>query len=728
MGDFDQRKRSGQAMNNRKREAPGDPRIPFLQSRWTQYFIRKSLRGKQDYESYNQRIFVLIGGNLIFWAVVFGLTYQVMGMSLYLSLSLYLCAFTGVRVLQRLRRGMGEAKFTTCTCVLLTVAITVVCSFTGGIESPVIYWLILVPMVSVALQGFQKELFLWGLVPLVVITILGICDFESLDHREMMGTTERQFLTALSTGGLMIAVLVMFGVRRELETWLLLTALEGERMLRQLHEEQSTKARDSLVKTLDHSPEAVLVIGADDVITYANGPCRELLEKSEVIGENFRDYFRDEEGREVDSRWLYQIQRADGFVALNELDSKPVRVTVTPASMDGNDIFVVALVDLSVERRLQTNLAEMDRMITTGTLAAGVAHEINNPLSFVISNIEFLLEGIEEGRIPRALVLECLEVVQVGTKRMKKIVRDLQSLSRKREAEEGLIDLESVVESAIQMVSHRVEERARLVREFEPIPSFLGDESGIAQVTLNLVINALQAIAPGNPEAHEIGIKTKLIGGEVMLEVSDSGVGMSKEMQAKIFEPFFTTKASGEGTGLGLAITSKLVKAMGGRLEVKSEEGKGSKFRIFLPLKLVIHDDDETMAKTSNSQQSLLKQKGREILLIDDNRMLLKALERQLTAQYEVRTAGSAKEALSILVGGVLPDVILCDLEMPEISGPAFFDALSELGREDLLSRLIFMTGGAFTATSADFLHAQPLKVLQKPFTLEELNGCLEDF
>jgi PAS domain S-box-containing protein len=255
----------------------------------------------------------------------------------------------------------------------------------------------------------------------------------------------------------------------------------------------------------------------------------------------------------------------------------------------GGESYLVATIrDVTERKRLEMQLRLADRMASVGTLAAGVAHEINNPLAYVSSNVSYLREQLARGSFSpedladlREAAAEALE----GTGRVRTIVQDLRTFSRSDEEHLGPVEVHPVLEGALRLVRNELRHRARLVRELEPVPTILGSAVRLGQVLVNLLVNALQSFPERPATDNRIRLSTRALEqpGWVAVEVEDNGSGMSPEVQRRIFDPFFTTKP-GVGTGLGLAICHTIVEAMGGRIEVRSAPGEGSTFRLLLPV------------------------------------------------------------------------------------------------------------------------------------------------
>jgi signal transduction histidine kinase len=213
-----------------------------------------------------------------------------------------------------------------------------------------------------------------------------------------------------------------------------------------------------------------------------------------------------------------------------------------------------------------------------------VAHEINNPLAFVSSNLGFIqteLRHMEQPEDVRTDLLEAVAEAREGVERMRLIVQSLQSLSRGDPVSSQPLDLHEVLETSIHLVQGKVCSRAQLVRDYGTLPQVQGNAVQLAQVFVNLLVNAAQAMSQGG---GEIRLTTRVQdGSRVVVEVRDTGCGIAPENLERIFEPFFTTKPAGEGTGLGLPISHEILRALGGELSVESTVGVGTTFRVLLP-------------------------------------------------------------------------------------------------------------------------------------------------
>jgi len=395
--------------------------------------------------------------------------------------------------------------------------------------------------------------------------------------------------------------------------------------------------------------------------------------------------------------------------------------------------------------RMQQQLLISERMASVGTLAAGVAHEINNPLAALMANLDFAAQDV--AKLARDLhshrsatdetgtcdgsadwvairlrdIEEPLRDARESADRIRLIVRDLKIFSRSDEEKTGAVDVQRVIESSLRMAWNEIRHRSRLVKDFSEVPLVEGNEGRLGQVFLNIIVNAAQAMTEGRADTNEIRIVTKQDEhGQVVVEVRDTGVGIPESVISRIFDPFFTTKPIGDGTGLGLAICHRIVTALGGQLQVESQVGKGTVLRVTLP---VANDDD---AEVSRPPAVLVLGRRSRILVVDDEPMMGKAIQRMLSAEHEVLAVTSARDALGRVSDGERFDIILCDLMMPEVTG---MDLHAELLRDapEQAERVVFMTGGAFTSGAREFLEHVRNPRIEKPFDRGILSALVRE-
>ncbi len=380
-------------------------------------------------------------------------------------------------------------------------------------------------------------------------------------------------------------------------------------------------------------------------------------------------------------------------------------------------------------QELLGKLEEAERFAALGRLAASVGHEINNPLAYVSMNIDMAVTDLdrflgrdftgaaasEELATMPTLLREC----RVGLDRIRDVVKDLQRLSRRSDVRREKFSINDLLDESLAMARNQVEHRARVQKEYADVAGVVGDRSALGQVLLNLVLNAAQALPEGRAGENVVTLRTYERDGHVQVEIGDTGAGISPQVLPHIFDPFYTTKPIGEGTGLGLAVSCRIVADHGGRIDVESELGRGSVFRVVLP---VAHRAAEPLLVESDEPE--LTPVRARVLIIDDVPAFGRSISRALE-EHEVTVVARPEEAFARLTKQTF-DVILCDLMMPELGGRGVFERLRAEWPE-LTSRVIFMTGGAFTAESREFVERSPQAVLTKPFSLDELRRAIRD-
>ena len=376
--------------------------------------------------------------------------------------------------------------------------------------------------------------------------------------------------------------------------------------------------------------------------------------------------------------------------------------------------------DISDQRAIEARLAINERMASIGTLTAAVAHEVNNPLTYLLANLDALEQTLDAENSSSA-AHRCLMAAKEGSQRIRSIVADLSAFSHVGEAREVRIDVRQILESSLRIADNTTRYRARITRDYEEVAPVVGSDSRLAQVFLNLIMNAAQAIPEGDPEHHEIRVTTRpLDGGRICVEVSDTGCGIPADLLDSVFLPFVTTKPRGQGTGLGLYICRNVVTALGGELSVRSEPGHGATFRVVLPA--AKEEPSEPTKPDAVSRPETKPPRSRLRILIADDEPRIVSVLAALLAAHHVTVAGGGREAIALLSANEF-DLVLCDLVMPEVTGMDVYDHVrkNHPGRE---ASMVFMTGGAFTDRARTFLETVPNEILEKPFParrLEEL-------
>jgi PAS domain S-box-containing protein len=500
------------------------------------------------------------------------------------------------------------------------------------------------------------------------------------------------------------------------------------------------KSEEQYRQIVEATSDGIVKIDPVAQVVFANRRFAEMLgyETSEVIGSSLFA-FMNEAAKEVvlgSIRNRSSVKDAIDII-LRHKSGAEVSVSVADTLLvdeTGRHVGHLAVVrDVTEQMKLRSQLMVSDRMASVGTLAAGVAHEVNNPLAAVIANLDYVIEA--RGRVLDAdpplrpyewflnEVKAPLEDASEAARRVRLIVRDLKVFSRSPDEEpRGAIAVTTILESAIRMAWNELRHRARLVKDYGPVPDVEVNEARVGQVFLNLLVNAAQALPEGSADQNEIRISTRALGERVIVEVSDTGVGMSPAIMSRIFDPFFTTKPVGVGTGLGLAICQRLVTDMGGELSVTSQVGKGTTFRVALP---VARTPTGRVAPPVR-QASANSRRGR-ILVVDDEELIVRAVQRILGTEHDVVVTLVAREALALCTSGDTFNLILCDLMMPDMTGMDLFLELARVAPAQA-ENMVFLTGGAFTARAREFLAVTPIEHIEKPFEPANLRAFVQRY
>jgi two-component system, NtrC family, sensor kinase len=510
-------------------------------------------------------------------------------------------------------------------------------------------------------------------------------------------------------------------------------ARAGAELERIRAQEELERTRDFLRNTLDAVPDPLFVADrAHRWVAVNRAFCGFMGKRPEqLLGGSYHDFLP---AHEADVFWRQDEQVfTSGQPTENEENltggAGITRTLVTKKAVftetSGQPFLVATIRDITDRKRLEAQLRLTDRMASVGTLAAGVAHEINNPLAYVCSNLAYLGRELEQPALPPEALPELREVVaetEEGIGRVRAIVQDLKTFARSDENRFGPVDLHQVIEGALRLVRNELQYRARLERALEPVPPMRGNEGRLGQVVVNLLVNAIQAFPQHDLKHNLLRVSTRPEGAErVVVEVEDNGPGMSKEVLERIFDPFFTTKPVGVGTGLGLAICHSIVQSMDGQIEVQSTPGRGSRFRLTFP----VYKKEPEQTQAAAAERAEPAGPRRRLLLIDDEPAVGTSVRRLLQDVHEVHAVQDAREALHLLQRGERYDAILCDMVMPGMSGVDFLRELEQ--REPSLARRTgLMSGGAFSMQAKEFISTRASELLEKPFEPERLRTFVE--
>jgi PAS domain S-box-containing protein len=430
------------------------------------------------------------------------------------------------------------------------------------------------------------------------------------------------------------------------------------------------------------------------------------------------------------ARWMEQVHPEDRERALADLEAhvsgqRPVFLSEYRMPAPGGDwrwvqlsgratardetgratVLAGTITDVTEAKRLQERLRHADRLAGVGTLAAGVAHEINNPLAYVTANLAAVDEALaalgaaDPTRIEdlRRAVRDAMD----GAARVRGIVQGLRQFAQPDRGEERCpVDVKAEIEAAVGMARNEIAHRAQLRLEVpDGLPAVRAARHEMGQVFVNLLVNAAQAIPEGHAAENQVRVTARAEGERVIVEVRDTGAGIPQADLPHVFDPFFTTKPVGAGTGLGLSVCHGIVTAAGGTIEVESPPGRGTTFRVSLPA-----ITPQAPRERPRAAAPAPGGKRGRVLVVDDEALVGKSLARLLSA-HEVTVLTSPLEVLKRAAAGERWDVVLCDLMMPEMSGMDLEERLSAEAPE-VVEHIVYLTGGAFTERSRAFLEA----------------------
>ncbi len=497
--------------------------------------------------------------------------------------------------------------------------------------------------------------------------------------------------------------------------------------------------------TLQSIADAVITVDLGGRITFMNSTAEMLVgvKQKDCLDRPARDVLQlaDSEARPLAEIPLERALRERRPVAAGDAEliqpgdaSRTISETAAPL-VDENQMLGAVMVfrDVTDERMSRRRLELSDRLGSLGTMAAGVANEMNDPLAVVVANAAYVRDEMAavllqiergDGRTSELLprLREAIDAqleIQSSALRIGEMVSDLRLFSRPASDAHQEASVAQATDRAIRTTAHEFLGRARVVTDIAEVPAVALDETRFGQVLVNLLINAAHSIPPGDLDRNEVVVKARTDPqGRVVIEVRDTGCGMPADVVKRVFEPFFTTRPSGLGTGLGLAICHGIVTSVGGAAEVESQPGAGSVLRIVLPSAAAARNATEP-----HPAAPACEQRGR-VLVVDDEALVRRSLCRTLR-DHDVVEVGGAREALKLLTDGETFDVILSDLVMPDMTGMEFYEELLRKRPEDA-RRVFFLTGGAATPRIADFLAAVPNPRMEKPFDVVRLRSLVQ--
>jgi two-component system NtrC family sensor kinase len=393
--------------------------------------------------------------------------------------------------------------------------------------------------------------------------------------------------------------------------------------------------------------------------------------------------------------------------------------------MTGNLESSRAQLEQTVEtlRTTQAHLIQSEKLSGIGEFVAGVAHELNNPLTAVMGFSELLAQGGADPQQKRHL-----EMIYKSALRCQKIVQSLLSFARRHQPERKLSNLNALIETAVEFLQYQLRtSNIEVSAQLDPkLPLTMVDPHQVQQVFLNIINNARQAIEGHRPRGH-IRITTETRGPSLRVVFKDDGPGIAPENLSKLFDPFFTTKEVGKGTGLGLSLCYGIIKEHGGSIVVRSQPGDGASFEIDLPLvagDAALAPKAPALPLPAPAPGGNLDGAGRKVLVIDDEEAILQMMRDVLLEHgYEVDVVRDGESALRQM-NQTCYDLALCDWKMPGLNGEQVYERL-RVTNPALSERMIFITGDVINHHAQKFLEERHKLCLSKPFSLAEFRTAI---
>jgi PAS domain S-box-containing protein len=490
---------------------------------------------------------------------------------------------------------------------------------------------------------------------------------------------------------------------------------------------ESRDVHRRLLFVLEHAPVLMFAVARDGTITLSEGAALKRLgfRPGQLVGRNVMSVYGGRYSPDA-------IKRALAGELVNEtvnIGGTVFDVWLTPVRDARGEITEVVGVqtDVTEQRKLQARLIQDDRVRAMGTLAASLAHEINNPLAYILGNLERVDRELQDvtravaGEPQHASTLDriskaqdLLAQIRTGAERVRQVTGDLRTFVRPDDQTVTAVDLASVVRAVLDLVRKEIEPRAQLEVIVGVTPPVEANEARLLQVLLNLLVNAWQALPDPDPTRHRITLRTWTEEGRVCIEVSDTGPGIPPEDAERIFEPFYSTKDVGAGTGLGLFVCRNIVTDFGGDIGVRPRPGGGTVFRVRLPASRQPLRSEPT--PLPRAMPPLAVGARHRVVVVDDDHAVAQMLAASLEDEFDVRVVHDSTQAIELLAHADF-DLAYCDLMMQGLTGVDIYDQL-KVRAPQTLEKLVFMTGGAFTRRTAEFTKRFPDQVIYKPFDI----------
>lgn len=493
--------------------------------------------------------------------------------------------------------------------------------------------------------------------------------------------------------------------------------------------DQALRDSEQRFRSIAEALPVIITKYSEGCVLYASPPAADMLgvTPAALNGRPVTDFYADpasrapllqrfhEQGGVLDDVEV-TYRRADG----SEL---PVTITTRRIVYDGSSALISAITDLTARKAADCEIArqrealhQADKLGALGSLLAGVAHELNNPLAVLVGQALMMEEELEHDPQLAARARR----IRDAAERCGRIVRTFLAMARQRPAQRGAVRLAAVADAVFDLTAYSLRASGiQLERDLPAhLPALWGDQDQLCQLLLNLVINAQHALAE-TPGPRRLRVWARAAGAGLVLEVADSGPGVPEHLRLRVFEPFFTTKPVGMGTGIGLSLCHSIALAHGGRIDVTDAPEGGALFRVSLPL------GQGTAEDTVSPPAMPATAPGKAVLIVDDEPeiadMLAEILEH---AGYRTAIAHSGRQALERLAAAAF-ELVLSDIRMPDLDGPGLYQALAERWPA-LQRRVVFITGDILGSDAAQTLQ-QRIPMLEKPFKPDEVKRVVAE-
>jgi PAS domain S-box-containing protein len=484
---------------------------------------------------------------------------------------------------------------------------------------------------------------------------------------------------------------------------------------------KQTQETDRLARVVASSPDGIALVQGP-IVRQVNAAGAHILgfdDPQQLIGHSLEEMVLPEDVQLMHERMretamgrpqtqqVYRVRHKNGSIISAEVSS-------IPFTHEGQPAILAFVRDVTERAQLLEQMARAERLASLSTLAAGLAHEINNPLTAAMLQLDVVEKLALSSAEPlaRRELVERFRELRRTQGRIGTIMMDFAAFANAGEERRGKVDLGEVLKSVERMLAPMMRPKGRYRSDLTALPKVEADPSRLEQVFMNLLLNAVQALPDGR-ESNEICVNGRVTPeGRVCVDVIDNGQGIRPENLRRVFDPFFTTKAVGVGTGLGLTVCHNIIAAYGGEMQVESTVGQGCTMRVLL--------------KPAAGERVALPQ-GRprpRVLIVDDEPHLATTLRLLLEDRHDVVATTEGEQAVTLLLEGAAVDVVLCDLMMPSPDGVEIFRRVTQ-ARPELKDRFIFMTGGVFNPATEDFLKTSHAARVQKPFHAEHVEALI---